>query len=67
MHLTVITANHGTFHGDDMGDDMSLDELVNFLELVAKGAVEYIDLSIGGKQTFFPNSVISQSVFIINE
>ena len=50
-----------------MGDDMSLDELVNFLELVCKGAVEYVELSIGGKQTFFPNSVISQSVFIINE
>jgi len=66
MHLTIITTNHGTFQGDAI-DDMSLEELNSLIVLVAKGSMEFLELSVGGKQVFFPNSVISQSVFIINE
>jgi hypothetical protein len=66
MHITVITANHGTFQGDAI-DDMSLEELNSFIELVAQGSMQFLQLSVDGKQVFFPNSVISQSVFIINE
>ena len=66
MHLTIITANHGTFEGDAI-DDMSLEELNSFIELVAQGSMQFLELSVGGKPVFFPKSVISQSVFIINE
>ena len=41
MHLTIITANHGTFEGDTI-DDMSLEELNSFIELVAQGSMQFL-------------------------